>query len=529
MKTTAQPPIQLYGPRGEKLAQSGKRKPRSTFSWGGSDNMIPQARQTWDRKRVPLLDQDLHRNLTKYGRKVLLSIGRHIYFSSGAVRGAVEEQCLHAAGSFMFESRSADKAWGESAERLLNRHDRMCDVAGHPCTARTWRKGMIRALYLDGDVGTVWIKGEDGQPYLQVIPSHRICSEADEVEGGEWDGYRMIDGVIVNEQNRPVAYRVLTGDCNSMDEFVDIPATSMCLHFRPVFAGQVRGLPELGLAGWDMQDLEESRRWELLAQKGAAARVFQEFNEDGEAPVGADHIIAPTSGSDTSATASGLFREVIDGGLNTYFKANSGSRLEAVKFDRPSRNQQDFAAQIWREALAGARLSVDFNLDLSKIGGAAFRLLCEKINRNHEDLRCEVLEPACRAFDFFRLGMFIESGALPAAADWFEWEYQGGAEITPDRRYDADLTAQNIRIGITTRDIRNIREQEADDLFERASKLHDKYPGLPYEIILSRLEYDFNQQVFGAAQSHPVDPEDATPDDNPAGKKSTEEMTDTED
>ena len=403
------PPIQLYGPRGEKL-KSGSNPLR--FG-GGNDTMIEQGRQTWDRKRIPMLDQDLHRNMSTYGRRTLMSLGRSIYFSNSAVRGAVEDQCTYAAGCYMFESRSEDENFRESAEKLIDRNNRICDVAGPPYNDRTFRKGIARAINLDGDQGVIWVRGEDGEPYLQVIPAHRIASLQDVVEGGPFDGARIIDGVIVNDQNRALAYRVVVGD--AMTDYVDVPATSMRLIFIPIFPGQLRGIPVLGLAAWDMQDLNESKKFELLAQKGAAARVFQELNEEGEAPVGSDYITGPSSTDTTTGTPTGLWRETIDGGLNTYFKSNSGSRLEAIKFDRPSRNQQDFVAQVWREAMAGARLSTDFNLDLSKLSGGGLRLLVEKVNRNNEDLQLDAIEPVSRAWDFFRLGTWIESGQLHPA------------------------------------------------------------------------------------------------------------------
>jgi len=539
------PPVTLYDSHGRPIrsAATRRRRPAGGYSGsGGGDSMIPQARQNQDRKRVPLLDQDLHRNLSNYGRRTLLSLGRHIYFSAPAVKGAVEDLAADVAGCYQFESRSTAADWKRAAETLLHRHDKFCDVSGPPRNARTWRKGIIRAILRDGDVGTIWVMGDDGVPYLQVVPGHRIGSDREEVEGGPFDGARIIEGVIVDGTNRALAYRVLTGDGCSYDEFVDVPAHQMRLHFLPIFPDQVRGLSVLGLTAWHMQDLSESQRWELLAQKGAASRVFMEFNEDGEPPLGADHIVSPETGATTSDTPSGLWREVIDGGINSYFKANSGSRLEAVKFDRPSRNQQDFVAQVWREALNGAQLSVDFHLDLTKLGGAPLRLLCEKINRRHDDLREEVLEPAVRAWDFFRLGAFINSKRLPEVEDWDNWEYLPGADYTPDRRYDSDVTAQNVRIGITTRaraaakfgealdDIRATREAEADDLFARASRLHAKHPAIPLELILARLENDHASSPTISVNSSKteVDTDTADPQDRESSRPQPQRSDDEE-
>jgi hypothetical protein len=276
----------------------------------------------------------------------------------------------------------------------------------------------------------------------------------------------------------------------------------MALHFIPLAPGQVRGISIISLAAWDMQDLEESRRFELLAQKAGAGRMFQEWNEEGEAAPGSDHIIGPTSGEDGSATPSGLWREVIDGGINTYFKSSDpASRLEAVKFDRPSSNQQSFSAQVWREALAGSGLSIDFNSDLTKIGGASLRVLIDKINRNHIAMQEVVLEPAIRRFDVFRMAQWMAGGLLPVTDDWMNFEYQRPAVLTADKRYNSDVDAQEVRIGIKTRtqavaergeclyDLRDQREAELRDLLRRAQAIATEF-GITIDSALARLEND---------------------------------------
>jgi hypothetical protein len=473
--------------------------------------MIGPATVTRDRRQIPLLNDDFHRNLSAYGRTLLLTLGRHVYWASGAVRGAVEDFATYASGSFMWESRSADSEWRNLAEGKLYLHDRFCDISGPPHTMRTFRKTLVRAQYLDGDLGVIYVRDDEGRPYMQVIPSHRIASCGVNVEGGPWDGARIIDGVIVDDYNRPMAYRVLTGAAGDLKEYIDVSAGSMALFFQALVPGQLRGVSLLGASAWDVQDLTESKRWELLAQKAGAGRVFQEWNEDGEAQPGADHIDAPDASA--PGTASGMWREVIDAGINTYFKSSDiGARIEAVKFDRPSSNQQAFVAQVWREAMAGARLSVDFNLDLTRIGGAPLRVLIDKINLNHQDNQQEVIEPACRRFDFFRLGAFIQLEELPIVNDWWSFEYQPGERLTADKKYDSSVSAEQIRIGVKTRsraamelgealaDVRDAREREADDLFARASRISTKYPDIPLDVILSRLETDSLNPTTSAFQ-----------------------------
>lgn len=496
----AQAPVILYDSRGKAITSAAR-----------GNRLIPAATQNYDRKWVPLLDGDPHRNVSNYGRRTLLSLGRHIYFTFGVVRGAVEDTAEHCASTWMLDYRGVDPVWKQAAETLLYAHDRYCDVAGPPHTARTYRCMLARMIFVDGDMGTLLVRDADGTPKLQIIPAHRINSEDGVVAGGEFDGARVIDGVIVNGQNKPVGYRVLTGEPSDLMTFVDIPATSMFLSFLPLLPGQVRGFSLLGVSAFDWQDVSEARRWELLAQKAGAGRVFQEFNETGEPPVGADYITdgGATGSSTRTDTPSGLWYEQIEGGLNSYFKSSDpNARLEAVKFDRPSSNQQQFHLQVLREIFSGTGgLSFDFNLDLSKLGGATARILLEKVERNMASIRDKVIEPAARRFDAYRLASFMSSGALPFTEDWLNWEYQGPPELTADKKYSSDVAKQEMQSGIMTRarwaamrgeslmDVRAQREQEASDLFERAQRLSTKY-GVSFDLAMQKLESDSASAQF---------------------------------
>lgn len=473
---------------------------------GGSNRLIRSATQNNFRKRIPLLDADFHRNVNSYGRRTLLTLGRYIYFAFSPIRQAVKEQSEFAASTFLPEYRGADALWKQEAEDLLWEHDRWADVAGPPYTMRTYRKSLVRAALTDGDIGTIYVRDKaTGLPYLQVIPSHRIGSDSasDVVEGGPFDGASIIDGVIVDSGLRPIAYRVYTGGDGQAD-FVDISARSMALHFIPHFPGQLRGVSEIGLAAWDCQDLEESNRFELLAQKAGAGRVFVEYNEEGEPLPGGDFIGSPASGSTTTKTPSGLFTETIDQGINTYFKANSGSSLEPVRFDRPSSNQQDFAKARLREVLGAMGTSLDFTLDPTGIGGHASRVLLEKLNRNLASLREEMVEPAVRRFDAFRIAVFMDTGDLRTVEDWHRIEYQGPPEWTGDRKHDSDVDAQEVRMGFKTRtsvaskrngealaDVRKIRLAEAKEHLTQAKELSEEFD-IPMDTAMRLLQDDGN-------------------------------------
>lgn len=495
-------PVPLYspivGPRGQKI--------RRRSYGGGGNRLIPSATQTDKRKWIPFLDEDACRNVTALGRRVLVSQARRIAMSCAAIGGAVRDMAALTASNFCLEYRGESKLFKTKVEDLLYDHDMWCDVEGPTWNMLEWRLSLMLVPWIDGDQGTIFVE-RDGLPYLQVIPSHRICSDREFVDGGPYDGSRINDGVIIDDFNRPVAYRVLTGLDRDMASYVDVPADSMKLSFVPLFRGQLRGWPLLGITAWYSQDLNESQRFELLAQKAGAGRMFQEWTEAGEIEPGNDFNTGPDTGTDSTSTPSGLWREEIDEGINTTFKAMSGERIEAIKFDRPSSDQQAFAERVQRENFTGNGLSYDLLFDAAKLGGAPLRVVVDKINSSRDLLIRRLLEPACRWFDLRRIATFDKAGWIKAPADFYKIEYQGPAKLTADRKYDADVASIEIRTGVTTRsrramelgetlpDVRMIKTKEVEEILDSADDISMRKKW-PRETVLAMLENDsMNGQV----------------------------------
>lgn len=477
---------------------------KGKFFGGGGNRLIPAAGQNSDRKRTWPLDFDIHSNVSHYGRRIMMTIGRSLYCSYNVVRGAVNEMAELATSSFVPEYRGLDKDFEVQVHEWLYRHDKICDIAGWPYNARLWRRLLVSSILIDGDVGTAFVRGPDGMPYLQIIPAHRIGSNSAEpyVEGGPYDGARILEGVILGDYSNPLAYRVLTGDSQDYETFQDIPADRMILSFIPQFPGQVRGFSLIGYSGWDFQDLKEAKEWELLAQKVASSRIFQIWNQEGEPEPGADFMTAPAAGSTTAGTPTGLWTETVDGGTNQYFKSSDpNSQIKAVSFDRPSVNQRAFHDSIIREALYAAGWSMDFSLAPDKVGGAALRVLVDKINGTLGELRDLIVRPAVSRFDNFRIPVaMMDLKAIPFTNDWHNIEYVTPARVTSDRKYDTDVTIAQIRAGYSTRskaaaeqgeseeDVRAENEKSVDDLLTIAERLAAKHPKFTAPAVLALLE-----------------------------------------
>ena len=254
--------------------------------WAGAaaNNLVVSATQTPDRKNVQMLDRDTHRTITPYGRRTLMTLGRWLYWNSSTVRGTINDMADLAVQSYIPQFEGTDQAWGTQVENWLFEHDKICDVRGWPFNMSSYRKNLVRGVLIDGDVATMLTRNADGYPLIQVFPAHRIGSRSglNFVQGGTYDGARMIDGVILDTIGRPMAYRVQNDGVND-NEFVDVPARDMFLSYLVETPDQVRGISSLGASCFDWQDIADARRFELIAQKLASSVGLIETNETGTA------------------------------------------------------------------------------------------------------------------------------------------------------------------------------------------------------------------------------------------------------
>jgi hypothetical protein len=373
-------------------------------------------------------------------RRALMSLGRMMYDNNPVVRGVVDEMSEITASEITAQYDGDDAEWGQAAELWMDEHDKICDVRGELFTRRTLNRLWVAHVIRDGDVGVLLTRGEGGYPQFQTIPAHRIRGDG-MVMNGPWEGRKLIDGVIVNEFGRPLAYRVFHDAYGS--SFEDISAVDLKLRFRPMFADQLRGVSILAASVIDFQDVDETRKFEMVAQKLAASIVLAETNELG-APMATDDALADNSAENDKDFE---YRKM-EGGEIQYFRSGTGGKLEALRADRPTNSQQDFINSILRQALASVGWSMDYFLDPTKIGGAPMRVAVERINRHVRGMRSDFLFPLCKTLDVWRLAVAIKLGLLPETNNIFAWRYHGAADLTADAKYAMDVAEKRMGRGL---------------------------------------------------------------------------------
>jgi hypothetical protein len=432
-----------------------------------------------------------------------MRLGRTLWENSSVVKAALRQMSEISTSEIMPQFDGQDKEWGQLAEDWLYENDKWIDVRGWPYRMADVDRLIVLSIIRDGDIGELLTEDAEGNPKVQLIPAHRIGSRngmQERIKSGQFSGYLLIDGVILGDSWDTVGYRVLG---SNKDEDRDYSINDMRLHFRPVWTDQIRGYSWLGAAAIDAQDVKESRRLELVAQKVLASRVILEHNETGQADPGHATIISGLEGVEAADSESGqatapVYGRSLAGGETTYFRAGSNSRLDVVTGDRPTANQQAFSADVIRQAIHGLGWSVDYALDPSKVGGASMRVVVETINDTVSAIRCNIVSPVRHWIDGWRIAKSIKNGRLPFNEDWWKWAYQFSQRKTADKKYDSDVDIAEMRAGVSTlRDVcarRGLwweevveqKEREVMDQFEAAERISKRF-GITIEAAIDRL------------------------------------------
>lgn len=435
----AQPPLTILEKKWASAAQS--------------NTLIAAATQTDTRQTIPFLDYDTHRNISTLGRRVLLSTGRYLWANCSAVRGAVGDIARFSVASYTPSYYGRNEAWGKQTEDWLSEGDDFIDMRGAPFTMDILRRNLVYSAYREGGVGWVLTEDENGNSKIQTVRAHRIGCRMNETsvldKESPYFGERIIDGVILDDRARTLAFRVY-GE-NPWDlSYTDVPANSMSLAFMPEYEDQVREISLIGAAAFDFQDLSEVRSFEFFAQKLAASKPVNIWNEMGTVDTSKTRLNAPTTPPTATGALQDLPTQKMTPGVVTYFRSGKGDKMEFPVNDRPSQNVMNFQDELIRTALNGMGWAFDFSHNPTKAGGAQMRVVIERINAAAAEVQKLLVRPLMKRVTAWRVAKGIKQGRIPADVDWHKWDFQGPAEVTADEKNTSDVAINEIRAGIAS-------------------------------------------------------------------------------
>jgi capsid protein len=283
-------------------------------------------------------------------RRALAALSRRVVFNTGIAKECIRQKAsFSVGGAFAPRFGGSDKGAGEAAVAFLDEtwFPEM-DLSGTVRTWPAWLELVSKCIDRDGECFILLTRNpdlEEFRPALLMIPAFQIRSQGQasrRINGGEWDGATLEDGIGRDDYGRILFYRVY----QDQKEFEDVPAAAMVHLFDREFPEQLRGFPAFAANLSDILQGLESKELEILRQL-IVSNVFL-MRKGGRPPAPGD------SGFETvvnAATGEAVVREKIAPGIQ-YLRG--GEDLEALTHQTPGDIWQSFQGRLWGEAVVGA-------------------------------------------------------------------------------------------------------------------------------------------------------------------------------
>lgn len=359
-----------------------------------------------DFRPVPRPRAKTYEAVTAWQRREMVDVSRVIAAGVPIIRSALISAGEFAVGdSWHIKSRSSNKSWGKQRDEWFNTtYARNCNVNGE---MNDWHS-TLRQLNWTRKVQGDYAIGFDGQPWTdasgkQHDPTGRFkiykfdristgligagrgpgsvsvgngleeCKELPKTWNyystsssyGVWpgiylindpssrfDGFRIIDGAIVDSNMATVGYRITGFTDAGIPTYYDCPKQQ--LHFN--FSARedtdlIRGIPEIGSKIIPIMHLDDIQNLIEMAIKLASALAVTRESLDGS-PRSSGRQSYDVTGTDmagNAVTSRRAVEEIFPGIIE--LAANNKEKLATLGFNRPSMNEENFIKRVEKSIL----------------------------------------------------------------------------------------------------------------------------------------------------------------------------------
>jgi hypothetical protein len=322
-----------------------------------------------------------------------------------------------------------------------------------------WKMLETASISMDvpGDIFWVMVKGEDGFPRLQMVPSHRCYSQYDQapINGGQFNGYRVNDGVITYSSGRAAGYRFNVGK-DGKEDFRDLPASDVIHLFDPIFPDQKRGLPAFTHALESLKMSLFSTEDERIRQQIISRLHLTIFNADGTPDLDDPINDIPAN----NGTSQDLSTKAFPGGV--YYQAN-GDKIEQMKHENPGPIWDSFQDRIIRDAIMPVW---SYSIWKSTGQGTAERGEVLKCRKFIEKRQRDLFIGARRGYIWAYVTLMV-SGRAPKVSNPFAWDFSRPPRLTVDDGRESKMELEELRTGSRNMDeilgARGLTEEEFTD------------------------------------------------------------------
>lgn len=319
--------------------------------------------------------------------------------------------------------------------------------------------------------------------------------------GSPFDGMRILDGVIVDANMQVLGYRVTGFNDNGVPTYCDVPSAYLQFNFSArKQVDLIRGIPELAEAIIPQMGLDDIQYLITMAIKLASALAISRESTDGN-PASSGRATRDFNISDASGNAvvvKRAFQEIYPGLFE--LATNNKEKLDVLKFDRPSMNEERFIERVetsvlhklWPRDLIYAGNSGRAGV---RAIGIQARTICEW------DQSCT--ERDARWIANQATAFAMKMGYIPGndnLTDPYESVFTVPREFTVDEGNDLKMRLAALGRGIISRgriseldgllaeEVEEEREQEEDRMMAAAERLHEKHKWISQKECLLRMD-----------------------------------------
>lgn len=466
-------PYRIVGPNGQRLYPSPKDHPHKF-------------------RRRPPLARDIKRSISQIDHAELVSLSANLCARIPALSAAVRKKNEWAFAGDSWQPIYYGKLgswWSDLATDWLVHQVFPNALRGNVRRDLLWA---IRTSGMNwdrhGDDLALFSTDSEGMPRMTVVPGTRIGNGNDEwwdssvsatgidtlspsgygvCVGGQYDGWRIYNGIIYDESDEPVAARVLgwkrDGESwkSSYQDFELGFSKGAHLASEYDWHGMGRPLPRVAASVLQWMNKEEIDDLFLKGLKLAASKSVIHKNAPGmDVQDARGNALVPVDleASETySGRAETLFVEYAADGDVTYIGAEE--ELAGLQYEIPHPNVEDFAVRVLRECLDDYGFPYEF-LNLSSTGRAPTRLACELVN-NSIWQKQSTGEQRIFWFVKYAIAVGIQNGHLPAPygnpAEAFKWTFGYPKEMSVDQGNDVTASLARLRMGLTSQRIESAK------------------------------------------------------------------------
>jgi len=437
------------------------------------------------------LQRDIKRSISQYDHAEKVTICAQISARIPALSGAIRQK-----NSWAFPAQSwhpifygdylDEGIWEEAAEDWL-----VHSVFPNALLGNTFKQ-LLKAIQVSGmDVDrhgrdlAVFSRDADNMPKMSIIPGTRIGNgnigmggwmsvTADTFgtnglvsgyavcKGGEFDGYRIYNGIIHDETDEPIAARVLGIKSNGKGGWQETYADYRLgfkygAHLWSEYDWHGMGAPLPKMASAILKWLRKEEIDDLFLTgiaNAASQTVIHKLAEGQDAMQALGDGMQMIEHTDSDGNKQQIYVSKLGDGSTKYI--GSEEELEGLKYDQPHTNVQDFADSNLVECLFDYGWPYAF-LDSGGTGRAATRLDCELANGSIGEKQSPGEE---RMFWFLKyaLACGITYKKIPAPPAGvldmpYRWTFGTPKEISVDAGNDVTAYLNMLRFGLTSQRI----------------------------------------------------------------------------